>query len=131
MTEPTAIVPEKGIRPGFNDTGVTIATRLFVASVAGDPNEVALPGAGARAHGVTMEAIKDQERGDVQIEGRAIVTASAAITKGANVASIATGRARLAVSNDVVAGVAQSDAGADGDFLEVELAGVGGGHIVP
>lgn len=130
MAEPTSIVPDKGIRPGYNETGVTIAKNLFVVETAGSaPDSIALGAAGARTKGVTMEEILDEERGDVQTEGQAIVTAGAAITRGAEVATLATGKARVAITGDIVAGVARSAAAADGDLFEVELKD--GSHVVP
>ena len=130
MTEPTAIVPDKGIRAALA-SGADIATRLFVKAVAGSKDEMELAGDGERVHGVTMETIPDGSRGDVQTEGRAIVLSGAAVAQGANVASDAAGKAVLAASGEIVAGVAMTAAAGADEPIEVELAGVGGGHVVP
>lgn len=124
MAEPTAIVPDKGIRPGFNESGTELAKRIFVAAAAGSaPDSVALPGAGAACKGVTMEAIPDVNRGDVQVEGMAIVTAAAAITRSAQVACDAAGLAVVAGTGDVVLGIARSASGGAAEDIEVELTG--------
>lgn len=122
MAEPTAIVPDKGIRPGFNETGSQLAKRIFVAAAAGSaPDSVALPGAGAACKGVTMEVIPDVNRGDVQVEGIAIVTAAEAITRSAQVACDAAGLAVVAATGDIIVGIARSASGGAAEDIEVEL----------
>jgi len=129
MAEPTSIVPDKGIRPGLNETGVTIGKSLMVNRVAGNaPDSVALAGAGGAALGLTMEAILDDERGDVQIEGQGIGTAGAAVARGALVMATATGKLITATATNISLGRARSAAAADGDLFEVELYPVGSGQ---
>ena len=131
MTEPTAIVPDKGIRAGLSDGGA-IVTRLFVKAVAGPPKDkVALAGAGERVMGVTMEAIADGERGDIQVEGRAVVTSGAAVADGASVASDAAGKAVTAASGNITSGTARTAVGGADLPIEIELHGPGGGVIAP
>ncbi len=133
MTEPTAIVPDKGIRPGLNETAATIPARRLVVKVAGTlgPDGIALPAADTDpTMGVTMAAILDDERGDVQTEGMAIVEASVAIAEGEEVApDAATGKAKVAAAADYVSGVARSASAADTDLIEVELNGPHAGRI--
>jgi len=127
MGEPTAIVPDKEIRAGYNGTGVALAKNVFVALTAAATvkNEVELPAAGGDVFGVTMVAIADTERGDVQIGGRAIVTAGGVIAVGANVQAAVDGHAEAAALGDVVVGkYVGTAAAADGDLIEVELAGI-------
>lgn len=141
--EPTAIVPDKAIRGCLNtETGI-IAKGTLVALTTGAtdaPLSVATAGAGVLTYGVAMEDIPGTTTltgdpgphwGNVQIEGKAIVLAGAAVARGAAVASNASGRAITAVSTNITAGQGIIPAAADGDFFEVELAGPGGGVVTP
>lgn len=141
--EPTAIVPDKGIRGCLNTETGTIAkgTLVVLTTGAGDaPFSIATSGAGALVLGVTMEDIPGTttltgdpgpHRGNVQVEGKAIVIAGAAVARGVNVMSNATGRGITAVAaaspGNITAGQSITPAAADGDLYEVELAGPGGG----
>jgi hypothetical protein len=144
MPEPTAIVPDKGIRGCLNTLAADIpaGTLVVLTTGAGDaPYSIAVAGAGAGVLGVTMENILGTDalapddvgphRGNVQVEGKAIVIAGAAVARGAQVASNATGRGITAVSTNITAGRAITPAAADGDLYEVELAGPGGGIVLP
>lgn len=132
MPEPTSIVPDKAIRPGFNETGTAIGANLAVARVAGgDVDSIALPAAaGGVAFGVTLKAIGDDERGDVQIEGQVIVTAGGTITRGAELQVLTNGRVDVAATGDNAVGRARS-AGGDGDLIEAEWYPAAAGRVVP
>lgn len=123
MAQPTAIIGSEDIRPGFNETGSTIAAAVAVTATAGSaPDSIVLASAGARIKGVTLAAIADQTRGDVLIRGQAICTAGAAIVRGVNlmVTGVA-GKLITATAGNQVVGVARSAASADGDLFEAEL----------
>lgn len=144
MPEPTAIVPETGIRGCLNTGTANIpkGTLVVLTTGASDaPFSIAVAGAGALVLGVTMETILGTDalapddvgphRGNVQVEGKAIVIAGAAVARGANIMSNATGRGITAVAaaspGNITLGQAITTAAADGDLYEVELAGPGGG----
>ena len=139
--ETTASVPDKGIRPGLNIGAADIPEGTFVVLTggAGDaPYSIAVSGDGAGVLGVTMELIVGTDnapngtprRGNVQIVGKARVIAGAATTRGGPIASDASGNAIDAASADIVVGQGVT-VGVDTEFMEVELAGPGGGRIVP
>lgn len=123
MAEPTAIVPDKGIRPGLNETGSAIGKELFVKTVAGsNPDSVEVAGAGEQVKGVSVEQIEaNGDRGDVQVEGMARVTSGAAVARGANVAADAAGKAVTAGTGDIVAGVARSAAAGADEIISIEM----------
>lgn len=133
MSEPTAIVPDKGIRAGYNGSGADIGAHLFVAleAAATIRGSIELPGAaGGAGYGVTMEPIIDTERGDVQVEGKAIVFAGGVIAVGADVQVDIDGMVLAAATGDIVVGVYLGiAAAADGDLIEIDLAGPAGARI--
>lgn len=123
MPQPRAIVKDQGgIRPGLNNTGSTIPKYRIVkkATTAVDGVVPATDGT-ALPYGVTMEAIPDGFAKDVQIEGRAIVEASAAITTGQKITGGSGGKAAVAAATNFIIGEAASDASADGQLFEVDL----------
>lgn len=141
MPEPRAIVPDKGIRPGLNSTGSTIAKHVCVVlAAAGDPPTVALASAGAGIYGVVISSsvranvtpdagIMDGQIGDIQVEGRVPVLAAGAIPVGSRVMATATGAVIVATATNTPIGTALTT-GVDTEFLEVELAGPGvGGEL--
>lgn len=143
MAEPRAIVPEKGIRPGLNSTGSSIAKHVLVQVVAAgtdDPTEIELPTAGGPVFGAVVASqvrvnvspdvgIPDGEIGDIQVEGRVPVLAAGAIPIGSLVMATATGAVIVATATNTPIGKALS-VGVDTEFLEVELAGPGvGGEL--
>ena len=135
MSEPRAIVPDKGIRPGLNATGVEIAKSVCVQlESSGEVDTIALPAAGGPIYGVTAEVIpvtSPNTRGDVQVDGRAVVLVGAGgVTQGDALQATATGAVILAAAADIVIGVALTTA-ADTEFAEVELVGAAQGRIVP
>ncbi len=132
MSEPTSIVPDKGIRSGLNQTGGTLLKGTLVVLTTGandDPYRIAVAGAGAGVLGVLMEDVPNLSRGDVQVVGKAIVLASAAVTRGDALASDAAGKAVAAGTGDITIGSSVTTAAALDDLFEVELAGPGGGYI--
>lgn len=123
MPQPRAIVKDQGgIRPGLNATGVTIAKYRIVkkSATAVDAITPHVDGA-ALPFGVTMQVILDGFAGDVQVEGRAIVEASAAITIGQKVTGAAGGKAAVATAGQYIMGEAASDASANGQLFELDL----------
>ena len=147
MPEPRAVVTEKGIRPGFNGTGVTLLkNRAVVLTVAGadDPPEIEFPTDGGGIYGIVFSGgvrvdietdefgIPDQTIGDVQIDGVAVMATAEDIPVGTEVSSNAVGEAQVAASGHRVIGVALIPSTfADDPFTEVELAGIGQGRIIP
>lgn len=130
LEQPAAVIGDKDIRPGYNETGVEIASRRFVKSVAGSaPDSVELCGDGERAMGVSMQSIEDEERGNVQTSGKAIVVAAVAIAAAVDVASDATGKAVVATTGEVVMGrTVTASTGAD-EEVEIELNPQGGNLV--
>lgn len=123
MPQPRAIVPDSGaVRPGLNSTGSTIPKYRIVKKVntAVDAITPATNGS-AVTYGVTMQQILNGYAGDVQVEGRAIVEASAAIAVGANVTGTTGGKGVTAGAAAHIIGVAASAATADGDLIEVDI----------
>jgi hypothetical protein len=123
VPQPRAIVKDQGgIRVGLNSTGSTIAKyRLVVKSTAAV--DAVAPGTAATApiYGVTMGAIEDGKTGDIQVEGRALVEASAAIAIGARVTGTTGGKGVTAGAAGYFLGIAASAASADGDVIEVDI----------
>lgn len=122
MPEPRAIVPDKGVRGCYNETGSTLPAKRFVSlNTSGtQPRSVALTGDDAAAYGVTMQDIPNLAWGDVQVEGTAIMTAGGTIGIGLGVSSAASGVPKVADSGSVINGKAIT-AGATSTDMEVEL----------
>jgi Uncharacterized conserved protein (DUF2190) len=123
MPQARAIVPDSGgVRAGFNNTGSTIAKNRLVKKVATTVDGIT-PATGATdiIWGVTMQAIADQFSGDVQVQGRAIVEASAAIAVGDKVTGASGGKGATASSTNNIIGIANTAASADGDLFEVDI----------
>ncbi len=122
MPQPRAIVPDQGgVRAGLNSTGSTIATkRLVKRSTTVDSVAPAVDGNGPYV-GVTMAAILNGYAGDVQIAGRALVEAGAAIAIGALVMGTTGGKGLTATATKYAIGTANTAAAADGDIIEVDL----------
>jgi|SRR5690349_17546591 hypothetical protein len=123
MPQARAIVPDSGgVRPGLNATGSTIGKARIVKKSTAAVDAVAPATDGtARLYGVTMEAITNGYAGDVQVAGRAVVEASAAIAIGAKITAAAGGKAVTAGAAANVIGIAASAAAADGEFIEVDI----------
>jgi hypothetical protein len=115
-------VPDNGgVRAGLNSTGSTIAThRLVKRSTAVDTIAPETDGTAASI-GVTMAAITDGYAGDVQVEGRAIVEAGAAIAIGAKVMGGTGGKGATATAAKWFIGIANTEALVDGDLIEVDI----------
>lgn len=123
MPQPRAIVKDQGgIRPGLNNTGSTIPKyRIVKKSTTVVDGVLPLTSGAALPYGVTMAAIPDGLAGDVQIEGRAIVEASGAITIGQKITGGTDGKGAVATAAQFILGEAASDASADGQLFEVDL----------
>ncbi len=137
MPQPRVIAPDKGFRPGLNESGADIAKSVFVSiDAAGSvPDSVILPTAGGEALGVTAQVLANttpNSRGDVQIQGRAVVLVGAGgVTAGAEVSADVAGAAVLAgTSGWRILGKAITTAAAT-EFAEIELATAGLGPTVP
>jgi len=127
--QPRAIVPENGVRTGRNRSGSAIATRTLVKLAGADGVDCVETFAAAADHlyGVAMQGIADGANGDVQIRGKALCVAGAAVSAGDLLQGTTAGKVILfaasAGDTDTVVGQAITAAAADGDVLEVELAG--------
>lgn len=134
MAEPTAIVPDKGIRGCLNAGGSTIGFGIgVVLAAAGERLQVTASTAGAAVYGIVAETqgIAAGTWGDVQVEGIARGVAGAAVAKGAAVAANASGQFITATAGAIVVGHAVTAAGAAAAVFEIELAGPGGGYVSP
>lgn len=124
-----AIVPDQAVRAGKNsDANNDIpAKRLVKLDGANGTDAVALATAATdKLVGVTMETIgKGGKFGDVQVAGRAVVTAGAAIAIGDRITAGASGKAAVWApapgTNHSFAGTAMSAASGDGVDFEMEL----------
>lgn len=130
MSSPlTSTVPENGIRAYKNDTGTTIPAHSVVVRDASTERGIKLPAAVTDdVVGVTMQAIPDDGCFyDVQIRGRAIVIASAAIADGARLMPTTAGKvatwSAAGGANAAVVGTGEGAPAADGDLFVCELAG--------
>lgn len=130
MAQVRNIVDADDIRSGYNSTVATLAAARVVVLTASGDREIKLPAASTEdVVGVTMAAIAVSEWGDVQIRGVAPCTAAAAITVGDRLMMDTAGKVLTWTAstgvNAAVVGKALTAASADGDLVEVELAGPG------
>lgn len=129
MPQPRAIVPDSSVRGCKNaDANNDIpAKRIVKFDGSNGVDAVALATAATEKYvGVTMETItKGSKWGDVQVAGRAVVTAGVAIAIGDRITSGASGKAAVWApaggTNNSVLGVAMSAASGDGVDFECEL----------
>lgn len=107
-------------------TDAAIATRFLLVKKGTDTNHIAVCSAITdRPIGVcTDEAAAAEENVNVALLGSSKTTlkmvAGAAITSGARVATMASGKVQTAVTTQYPIGVALTDAAADGDIIEVD-----------
>lgn len=124
MPQARRIVPESGIRPGFNDDVAAIGkNRLVTYDAAAGAQGVQLATTNiVPAAGVTMEAIQPNRSGDVQREGKGVAIAgTGGVAIGDNVTADASGRGiATVVAGDTIHGVAITAAAIDEEF-EIEL----------
>lgn len=123
--EPRRIVPDGGVRAGFNTDAVTIPNaRLVRDDTSSSVPEATLLCVDAthRPKGVSMEPIAVGLTGDVQIAGKAILESGAAYNKGDEIGADSVGRgiAVTATGSFVIGRAVEAAAGA-GEFHEVEL----------
>lgn len=117
-----------GAAKGKNASGPITKKRFVKLDTAAADGETVkmVDTAGELAFGVALFSVSNSEinRGkgcSVITEGRAIVTASAAITIGSLVGAAADGRARIAVSGDYILGLCDEPATAAGYECSVRL----------
>ena len=120
------IVAPEDIVSGQNATGSTIAANIVVMKDASTTEGIKLPtGVAVAAFGVTQRSIVTSSFGPVQRAGRALCTAAAAITAGAELMTDTAGKVLTwtvgAGSNAFLIGTAVGAASADGDLLYVDL----------
>jgi hypothetical protein len=111
---------------GQNDTGSTISAQRVVMKDATVTEGIKLPtGVTAACLGVTLNDIRDNFFGGVQRSGRALCTAAAAITAGAELMTDTAGKvltwSAAGGSNAFFIGTAVGAAAADGDDIYVDL----------
>lgn len=120
------IVSGTDIVSGQNDINATIAANIVVMKDATVTEGIKLPtGVTVACLGVTLNSIADGTYGPVQRAGRALCTAAAAITAGAQLMTDTAGKVLTwtasAGDNAFLIGTAVGAAGADGDLLYVDL----------
>lgn len=130
MPQARSIKGADDIRAKKNATGSTIA-KARVVKLDTDSEEILLPGATTdHLYGVTLAAIPNLAYGDIQTRGRAICTAAGALaTRGILLMTDTAGKvvawSAAGGTNAAVVGTLETTAAADGDEVEVELAGPG------
>lgn len=131
MSEPRAVVPDKGVRSLLNNTGATIPKGRLV-KLDSTAYQLALPtDTTHHLYGVTMASSDDDEWVDIQVAGVALGRANAALaTPGVQLmATVTTGRvATYTAAAGVLVGLAGAllnTASAQDDFIEMELNGIG------
>jgi hypothetical protein len=127
MTELTRIVPDKGVRQVYNGTGGTLLVGTFVKLKAAPTYKNEIEQATASEDpvlGVLMADLPNLSYGDCQIDGRAIVMASAVIAVGVRVMPAAAGQSVTATATNACVGIAVT-AGDTSTLHEVELTGPG------
>lgn len=125
MTEPRRIVPDGGIRAGYNTDAVVIPPCRIIKqdTVSTIPEAVLLSvDATHEPVGVSMESIAIGITGDVQKTGKAIVESGAAWNKGDRIGSDGSGRGiAITATGSFQIGLAVDAAAGAGEFHEVEL----------
>lgn len=119
------------IRQGKNTSGSDMAKGVIVKLKATPTEtlEIDLEATNTGViYGVTMEAITNGERGNVQIRGIAEVLAGGTIAVGVRCMPTTAGASLTATAGNSILGVAVS-AGASGSLHMVELAGPGGSEM--
>lgn len=126
MPFPRAVVPDGGVRPVYA-SGANLAAYVLVKfSAAYDPLKVVVTSAADSAVlGATMAAISQDEIGDIQTAGRAILTVgSGGVTAGDRLMPDSAGKVVTlsAAGGTNVSCVGQTEVtAAENDLIEVEL----------
>lgn len=120
------IVSGEDIVSGQNGTGSTIAAQRVVMKDSGTTEGIKLPTAVTDAClGVMLNSVADGKYGPVQRAGRALCTAAAAVTAGAQLMTDTAGKVLTWTvaggSNAFFIGTAVGAASADGDDIYVDL----------
>lgn len=97
------------------------ASGQYRACVLDSNGQAAVPAAGARVYGIVQNKPTIGQAAAIACRGKAKWEASAAIAAGANVSTANDGRARTAVTGDVIAGIAENAAAGAGIYIEVNL----------
>lgn len=117
-------VPDSAIVPGINNGVSDIASKRIVSiDTANDGDFVILATAATlKLVGVTNETLVAGHPGDVQREGRTILTSGAAVNNGDRITSNGSGKGiATTTEGDSVIGIARTSTdGADDDF-EIDL----------
>jgi hypothetical protein len=131
MSQPTAVVPDKGIRKIYNGTGGDLVQGICVKLTASPTvhSEIELADAATDpCYGVLMHDVADTEYGDCQVAGIALALASTTVAAAARVTGTTGGKTVAASAANAVFGVAVT-AGATDTLHEVELTGPGGAEM--
>jgi hypothetical protein len=123
MPEPRRIVPDGGMRAGLNTDGATIPKYRIVRDHTLTDAVRLCTAATQQPKGVSAEAILQNVTGDIQVAGKTILEAGAAVAKDDLVGSDSVGRAvHITTPGEFVVGraVTATTNGA-GDLIEVEM----------
>ena len=123
MPEARQIVPDGGVRAGLNTDSATLPKHRIVREHTLTDSVRLCTDANQNPKGVTMQAIAVGVTGDIQIAGKCVLEAGAAVAKEALVGSDSVGRAITVTDpGDFVVGkaVTPTTTGA-GDLIEVEM----------
>lgn len=120
MPQLTRQVPDGAIHPGFNDspTDTIPAKRLVTFDTTGKQHIGLATSATAKSYGVTLEDIPPLRSGDVQRQGKAILTAGVGgATIGSRITGGTSGKGIISTTdNHVSHGEAVTECDADEDF---------------
>lgn len=124
MTQARRIVPESGVRPGFNDDASAIGKNLLVTydTAAGTGGVQLATTAVVLAAGVTMDEIQPDRHGNVQREGKAVAIAGVGgVSPGDQITADGSGRGiTTTTAGNTIHGECVSAAAVDEEF-ELEL----------
>ncbi len=121
---PTArrIVPDGAVRAGLNTDSATIPKNRIVRRHTLTDSVRLTTDANQQPLGVSMAAIEVAVTGDIQVAGKCVIEAGAAVNKGDNIGSDTVGRG-IAITDpgDFVVGVADTAASGVGVEFEVTM----------
>lgn len=124
MPTPRSIVPDGGVRAGLNTSGVTIPNHRIVREHTLTDSVRVCTAATQNPKGVSMQEILANVTGDIQVTGKTIIEAGAAVAKEDLVGSDGSGRAVAVTTpgNFVVGKAVTATVTGAGDLIEVEMA---------
>jgi hypothetical protein len=123
MPEARQIVPDGAVRAGLNTSGVTIPKHRIVRDhTLTDAIQIATA-ATQNPKGISMQQILADVTGDVQVAGKAVLEAGAAVAKGDLLTSDGSGRgiATTTPGNFVIGKAVTATITGAGDLIEVEM----------